>query len=121
MSYEAVFRELSDAQMTFWKREHPALWLREGQVEPDRIRVMFNEKPRVVDVDGFVSTSSNPQATFQLSDISKIDPTRAVLTDNVFLNDGRDTLTINGEVHDIESCTHDGYGWVTVALRRTAA
>lgn len=47
------FRRL---KFLFWKRDEPALWKREGHEKPVSIRVMFNEKPRVVDVDGFVTT-----------------------------------------------------------------
>jgi hypothetical protein len=116
-----LFAHSSKAIHRTFRETGGALWLREGQAEPNQIDCTFIEKPRVVDVDGFVSTSADPQATFLLSDIAVIDADRAAAQDNVFLNDGRDTLKINGKTYAIESCTHDGYGWVTATLRRTTA
>lgn len=115
-----LFAHASKAIHRTFRETGGAFWLREGQTQPVQIDCTFVEKPRVVDVDGFVTTSSDPQATFLLSDIAAIDPVRAALKD-VFKNDGRDTLTINGQTYDIESCTADGYGWITTTLLRTTA
>ncbi|WP_027489232.1 hypothetical protein [Allorhizobium undicola] len=116
-----LFVHASKAIHRTFRETGGALWLREGQTEPNQIDCTFVEKPRVVDVDGFITTSADPQATFLLSDIAAIDPVRAAQEDTVFLNDRRDKLTINGVIYAIESCTHDGYGWVTTTLRRTTA
>jgi len=116
-----LFSHSSKAIFRAFRETGGALWLREGHMEPDAIDCNFVEKPRVVDVNGFVVMSTNPKATFLVSDIAAIDAARAANTDDVFLNGGRDTLTINGRDFAIESCSHDGYGWVIVELRKTSS
>ncbi|MBY5684827.1 hypothetical protein HFO32_22145 [Rhizobium leguminosarum] len=111
-----LFAHSSKAIFRTFRETGGALWLREGQIEPDPIDCNFVEKPRVVDIDGFVTTSADPQATFLLSDIAKIDPARAADPESAFKNERRDWLTINGRRHAIESCTGDGYGWINVKL-----
>lgn len=114
-----VFAKSSKLIFKAFREEGGCLWLRDGYTEADYLECHFTEAPKTIVLDGFETESTTPRATFKLSDVRAIATDRASIPDKeLFKNDGRDTLTINGNIYNVESCRNDGYGWLNVYLQK---
>ncbi len=99
-----------------------ALWRRfdnEGGYLEDEIQVLFNSSAEVMDADGLSMISGVPIATCTIADALKIEPSRAGNENEIFHNDGRDEIEIDGITYDVESCKASGYGMIEIKLKRS--
>jgi hypothetical protein len=108
-----LFAHSSKALFRVFREDGGALWLREGQSQPDYLDCHFIENWIDVDADGIQMSNATAKATFQVTDVLVVDPTR---TGQLFRNDGRDKITIGGKTFTIESCSQDSHGWINVGL-----
>lgn len=97
-----------------------ATWIRagdDGTIAADLIKVTFALEGIDVDVDGIRMATGKPQASVLLADAIAIEPARAGWKPkDIFRNDGRDKLVINGVSYDIESCKPLGYAFLQLDL-----
>ncbi|CAN7260268.1 hypothetical protein LJR098_001075 [Rhizobium sp. LjRoot98] len=108
-----LFAHSSKALFRVFREEGGALWLREGQTQPNYLDCQFISNWEDISADGIRMSDATAKATFQVSDVLAIDPTR---TGQLFRNDGRDKITVNGKTFIIESCSPDSHGWINVSL-----
>ncbi|RVG70905.1 hypothetical protein [Sinorhizobium meliloti] len=97
-----------------------ATWIRhreDGTFASDPLVIRFHRASELIDADGFVQQSGKPQVVCARADALRLEPTRASSkAESIFRNDGRDELVIGGRSFDIESCSDDGYGLLTLVL-----
>ncbi len=97
-----------------------ATWIRhrdDGSVASDPLVVRFHQASEEVDADGFVQQSGKPMVVCAKADALRLEPSRASgKAESIFRNDGRDELVIGDRSFDIESCSDDGYGLLTLVL-----
>ncbi|MBY5873724.1 hypothetical protein HFN53_17035 [Rhizobium leguminosarum] len=114
-----VFRSARVMHRTF-AEDTPATWIRSGDgglIAADPIRVTFALEGVNIDVDGIKMPTGMPQASVLLSDAIAIEPSRAGWKQkDIFRNDGRDKIVINGVSYDIESCKPLGYAFLQLDL-----
>ncbi len=108
-----LFANASKGLFRVFREDGGCLWLREGQSQTNYLDCQFIENWQDVDADGIRISNATARATFQISDVRAVDPTR---TGDLFKNEGRDTLTIGGKLFTVESCTADSHGWINVLL-----
>ncbi|CAN7330486.1 hypothetical protein [Neorhizobium tomejilense] len=99
----------------------PLIWHRPGgPVGGDALTGWYSAISEEVNADGFMVMSSKPKATVFIDDVLARDPSRAVRdVDELFRNNGSDTLTIGGKTYRVESCKHDGFNKVDLILLET--
>jgi len=109
-----VFRSALRVMHRTFSEQQSAAWIRSGEggaLAVDPVRVTFTARGVEVDVDGIKVSTGKPQASVLLSDALAIEPLRAVgKEEEIFRNDGRDKLVIDGRTYGIESCKGNGYG-----------
>ncbi len=108
-----LFANASKGLFRVFREDGGCLWLREGQSQPNNLDCHFVENWQDVDADGIKISDATAKATFQVSDILAIDPSR---TGQLLRNEGRDKLTFGTRTYTVESCTADGHGWINVLL-----
>ncbi|OCW56289.1 head-tail joining protein [Hoeflea olei] len=115
-----VFAPLPRILTRTFRETAPAVWLRhrdDGSTASDELVVRFHQATEEVDADGFVQQSGKPTAVCAKADALRLEPSRASgKAEAIFRNDGRDELIIDGRSYDVESCSHDGYGLLTLKL-----
>jgi len=103
-----------------FKSPGSATWIRhreDGGTASDPLVVRFYQATEEIDADGFVQQSGKPTAVCAKADALRLEPSRASgKAEAIFRNDGRDELVIDGRSYDVESCSHDGYGLLTLKL-----
>jgi len=116
----SAFLRMNKALQRVFAHPGGAVWHRAGgPSEGHQLTVWFTTVSEEVDADGFRMTTGLPSATIFVADILAIDPTRAGNDNEIFKNNGTDTLTIDGETYRVESCKSDGYGKSMIVLRKT--
>ncbi|TBY57981.1 hypothetical protein E0H39_29640 [Rhizobium leguminosarum bv. viciae] len=115
-----VFRSAARVMHRTFSEDQPATWIRSadnGTFAADPIRVTFALEGIDVDADGVRMATGKPQASVLLSDAIAIEPARAGWKHkDVFRNDGRDKLIVNGVSYDVESCKTLGYAFLQIDL-----
>lgn len=100
--------------------QQSATWIRAGDngtIAADPIKVTFVLEGVDTDTDDIKFSTGKPQASVLLSDAIAIEPARAgSKPKDIFRNDGRDKLLINGVSYDIESCKAFGYAFLQIDL-----
>lgn len=116
-----IFAELPRILTRTFAETAPATWIRhrdDGSSASDPLTVIFNASSDVADADGVSMQFGVPIARCTTADALRLEPTRAAgKPENIFRNDGRDELVIDGRSHDVESCRSDGYGMLTIVLK----
>lgn len=116
-----VFASLPRILTRTFRETAPATWVRhrdDGSEASDDLVVIFNASSDVADADGITMQFGVPIARCATADALKLEPTRAAgKPENIFRNDGRDELVIDGRAYDVESCRSDGYGMLTIVLK----
>lgn len=115
-----LFRTAARVMHRTFSEDQPAIWIRAGEngaIAADPIKVTFALEGIDVDVDGIKMLTGKPQASVLVSDAIAIETARAgwKLKD-IFRNDGRDKLLIDGVSYDIESCKPLGYAFLQLDL-----
>lgn len=102
------------------QREPDAYWHRQGEDEADAIELSYVGASTGLDSNGFEVMTANPVARVRIAEARRVAPERVVegKEPNVFRR--RDTVTVRGVVHDVESCTGDGHEWLELHLSRRA-
>ncbi|MEF3134618.1 hypothetical protein OS035_24485 [Rhizobium sp. 268] len=107
-----MHRAFSEQQFATWVRAGD-----NGTIATDPIKVTFVLEGVDTDIDGIKMATGKPQASVLFSDAIAIEPARAGWKQkDVFRNDGRDKLVINGQSYDIESCKPLGYAFLQIDL-----
>lgn len=103
-----------------FKSPGSATWIRhqdDGTSASDPLVIRLHQATEQVDVDGFVQQSGKPTAVCAKADALRLEPSRASgKAEAIFRNEGRDELVIDGRSYDVESCSSDGYGLLTLTL-----
>ncbi|NKL63298.1 hypothetical protein [Rhizobium leguminosarum] len=115
-----VFRSAARVMHRTFFEDQPATWIRAGEngtIAADPIRVTFALEGIDVDAEGVKMSTGKPQASVLLADAIAIEPARAAWKQkDIFRNDGRDKLVINGVPYDVESCKTLGYAFLQIDL-----
>lgn len=97
-----------------------ATWIRhreDGTFASNPLVIRFHCASEQIDADGFVQQSGKPMVVCAKADALKLEPSRASgKAESIFRNDGRDELVIGERSYDVESCSDDGYGLLTLVL-----
>jgi len=115
-----IFAPLPRIFMRTFASPSPATWIRhreDGTSASDPLHVIFNASSEIADADGITMQTGVPIARCAMADALRLEPSRASKPENIFKNDGRDELVIDGQSYDVESCRSDGYGMLTIVLK----
>jgi hypothetical protein len=116
-----VFAPLPRIFMRTFSEPSAATWIRhreDGSAASDPLQVIFNASSEVADADGISMLYGVAVARCATADALKLEPSRAAgKPENIFRNEGRDQLVIDGRTLDVESCRADGYGMLTIVLK----
>lgn len=115
-----VFASLPRIMTRTFRETAPATWIRhrdDGATASDDLVIRFHKASEEVDTDGFVQQSGKPTVVCAKADALRLEPSRASgKAEAIFKNDGRDELLIGDRSYDVESCSDDGYGLLTLVL-----
>lgn len=98
----------------------PATWIRhrdDGTTASDDLVVTFNASSTIAETELAAMRTGVPVASCAMADALKLEPTRAGNPNEIFRIDGSDELVIGGRMYDVESCSSDGYGMLTITLK----
>ncbi|MBB3521000.1 hypothetical protein FHX03_000309 [Rhizobium sp. BK456] len=116
-----IFAPLPRIFMRTFSEPAPATWVRhreDGSTASDNLQVIFNASSTIADADGISMLTGVPTARCAVADALRLEPTRSDgKQENIFRNEGRDELVIGGRAYDVESCSGDGYGMLTIVLK----
>ncbi|MDR6664029.1 hypothetical protein [Rhizobium sp. 1399] len=114
-----IFARVAPTIMRTFHESASATWIRhaDGGTSSDPFVIRFHKASEELDADGFVQQSGKPQAVCAKADALRLEPSRANgPAESIFRNNGRDQVVISGKAFDIESCSDDGYGLLTLKL-----
>lgn len=115
-----VFASVAGIVNRIFRSPGSATWIRhrdDGTTASDPLVIRFHQASEEIDADGFVQQSGKPQVVCAKADALRLEPSRTSgKAESIFRNDGRDEFVIGDRSFDIESCSDEGYGLLTLVL-----
>ncbi|UFS81560.1 MULTISPECIES: head-tail joining protein [Rhizobium] len=114
-----IFAPLPRIFLRTFAEPAPAVWARhreDGSTTSDNLQVIFNATSTIAETESAAMRTGVPVARCAIADALRLEPTRSGKPEEIFRVDS-DQLVIGGRAYDVESCSSDGYGMLTIELK----